>query len=563
MLSRISQLSATNLRTAAVVITALVFGPLLFNGFTTWDDPNYVYNNPTVTGFASEGWSWSNLFSDRSMGILHPVTWLSLGIDHWLWELEPFGYHLTSWLLHLFNVFLVFQLLRRWTASAVEAAFGALLFGIHPMHLEAVAWISSRKDLLMGTFVLLGLLQYHNYRDRESLKSYLLSLLFFGLACLSKPTAMVFPAFLLLVDFWQKRAHSIRLWLDKLPFVAGSVAMLWITLDTQKATGALNQADIIPWWHGIVIGARNLVVYLFDFFVPVRVSPYHPYAELDPTVMPSHFYLFLGLFVLVLFGVIYSLRYQRWLAFSLTWMVVGLIPVLQLLPQGSAITADRYTYLPYIGLSFGLIVLVRTLGNQPLARWVPGLAMGTLVVFSGFSVYFSGIWKDTYALWDRVVEHYPNHFYAYLNRGYAYHLDKNHTEALVDLNLAIQKNPRYYQGYDYRARVFLSLDNPEAAIQDFTKGLQLNPKQIDLLLDRALAFSQLNLQREALADFNAYIELDPDFPYAYFWRAVVWERLGQPANAIADYNQGLQLAPQNPEVLNNRAWVYYNVGETK
>ena len=276
-------------------ITALVFSPMLGNGFTNWDDEGYILANGLLRGP-----DWKGIFTQQVVGNYHPLTILSLALNYALTELNPFSYVLFNLLLHVTNTLLVFYFI--WILSEKKtwiAVFTALLFGLHPMHVESVAWISERKDVLYTLFFLLSLIQYWRYLNAGKILNYWLSFIFFILSIVSKPAAIVLPLVLFLLDYWKGRSFNrtafreSRLWrkviIEKIPFFIVSVAFAVITLKIQSQT-AVAGLDVYPLWMRLFFAFYVVMIYCFRFFIPYPLAAFHPYPDpenLSPAILLS------------------------------------------------------------------------------------------------------------------------------------------------------------------------------------------------------------------------------------------------------------------------------------
>ena len=385
---------------SVAVITALCLFPMLRNGFTNWDDEYYVVNNSLLRGP-----DWIGIFTRPVVSNYHPLTVLSLAANFAISGKDPHSYLILNLLLHLLNVVLVFVFIysisRRQT---LVAFFTALIFGIHPMHVESVAWISERKDLLYTLFYLLALMQYWLFlRSRKPFRLWLCFLLFV-LSMFSKPAAIVLPLVLFLMDYWQQRPITRQVVLEKIPFILVAALFAIITLKLQSVT-AMTSLDLYPFWVRLFFASYAVLVYLFWFFVPYPLSAFHPFPE------PGHLGLVIylaPLFLAALLFVIWQFRKNRLVVFGFLFFLVNVVLVLQLIPIGMTIVSERYTYVPYIGLAFMFTMLASEYLKEK--RLVPAIA-GAVVIFSlfGFLTFKrTQVWKDSDSLWTDVIDHYPD-----------------------------------------------------------------------------------------------------------------------------------------------------------
>ena len=269
----------------ALGFTAICLFPMLQNEFTNWDDQYYVVNNRLL-----KGPDWNGIFTEPVVSNYHPLTILSLTLNYHISGLEPFSYLLFNYLLHLLNTVLVFYFILRITERKIEVAFlTALIFGIHPLHVESVAWIAERKDVLYTTFFLLSLLQYWRFLTTEKKSHFWFSLLFFILSLLSKPAATVLPLLLILLDYWKGRKINIKSLLEKTPFFLAALAMGILTYSIQSK-GDIAGFELYPLCVSPFFGCYTLMTYAIRFFIPYPLSAFHPYPSPDnlgPLVLAS------------------------------------------------------------------------------------------------------------------------------------------------------------------------------------------------------------------------------------------------------------------------------------
>jgi hypothetical protein len=331
-----------------LVLTCIVYIPVLSAGFVNWDDPDYVTDNPIIKDFSN----LEMMFTRPVQGNYHPLTMLTLALNYSLSGFEPWSYHVFNLIFHLVNCFLVFRLAMVLSGNNLIIAFTtSLLFGIHPMHVESVAWVSERKDVLYSLFFLAGLISYTKYVDTDSRKNYVLTIIFLILSLLSKPAAVIFPVVLFCIDLLRKRSFDIRLLTEKIPFFLLSLIMAYITYTAQQEKGATAGADIFGLGTRILMGFYGIMMYFIKMVLPIDLSPFYPFAPVNKD-LPATYYI-APLFSLALFVLIfYSLKRNRVVAFGILFYLANLLLVLQFIPIGSAIIADRYTYLPYIGFFY-------------------------------------------------------------------------------------------------------------------------------------------------------------------------------------------------------------------
>src|SRR5438552_3830028 len=351
-----------------IVLTGLCLCPMLKNEFTNWDDEYYVVNNALLRGP-----DWAGIFTQPVVSNYHPITVISLAINYGISGLEPWSYLLFNLLFHLVNTALVFYFIYSISDKKVWVAFAtAFVFGIHPLHVESVALISERKDVLYTLFFLLSLIAYWKYLVSHKFTWYLLCFFLFGFSLLSKPAAIILPLVLFLLDYWKKRKYSHKLIFEKIPFVVLSVLIAVITFRFQSTT-AMATLDIYPLAVRLLFACYVVMIYFFRFFIPYPLSAFHPFPPPGDLGWPVYI---APLFIVGLLFFIWRYRKEKVVVFSFGFFLINLLLVLQIVSIGYTIVSERYTYVPYIGLAFLLASLVeKYLLTKIKLAWV----IGTLV----------------------------------------------------------------------------------------------------------------------------------------------------------------------------------------
>lgn len=540
----------------AILLSLICLWPTLHNNWVNWDDGAYVLRNPMVWEIDEE--HVGEMFTTpEQVGLYHPLTMLSLAVDYQIWETEAFGYHLTNLIFHLFNTLLVFIFLFRLRGSTFVASLGAILFGMHPMHMESVTWISARKDVLYTLFFLLALLAYLRYLRREGKGKWgfygIVMLLFVG-ALLSKAIAFVFPFLLLLLDFHKGRKWSWGLILEKLPFFMLAGIALWVAGKGQQGSDSMLGLSDYPLWKTFFIGTRNYLVYFLKLFVPWKMSPFHPFPFLGSIQLP--WYYFLSIIPFGFFGWLFfrNKLYKKApeIIFGLAFFTICIGPFLQMVPYGKAVIAERYTYVSYIGLFYVLGIVIEQIVAQnrlktPFSRpIVLSLIAGWIILLGIASANYLTDWKDGEKLWSKVVENYPEHYFGYMNRG-KWRVDKgDKNRAESDLNRSIELNPEISNTYYERGRLKESRGAWKLAMADYDQAVALADPEPRAYLNRGLIKAQKQGDsRGALSDFDAAIEVKPDYALAYLNRALLYRGMGDKIAAEANYNRTIELEPWN------------------
>ena len=575
---------ALPLAVAAALVTFLVFLPAVFNGFVRFDDNLYVYENTAIRVFDFDLIRWA--FSSVVVGNWHPVTMLSHAADLFFFGLDPRGHHLVSVLLHSLNTFLVFILNFRLIVTALEGKGGqggadnllralsaalitALLFGIHPMRVESVAWVSERKDLLSALFYMLSILAYLGFAGKSSKRAawYALSLFLFLLALMSKPMAVSLPFVLVLIDFYPlKRLSSIRAALtEKLPFFAASALMAAVTVMVQRHGGALAAKADYPLYERLYVSVRGFGFYIYKMLFPVKLAPVYPY----PIKAELFSFSFIGplLFVILMSLLAILLVKKSRLYISLwAYYLVTLIPVIGIVQVGSQSAADRYSYLPGVALFLfaGLLFSKFFLRFKALAcrATLTLVALAVIAVFCALTVNQSSVWKDDMSLWNHEIEIYPLRLpMPYSDRGSVYLRRGEFELALKDFNTGISINPNIPTIYNNRAVTYRRMGAFKEAMADLNRAIELNPKYHTAYNSRGVLFMKLKEFARALDDFKLATKFKPEYARAHTNKGVAHAKLGLFDEALKDHARTLKLTPWSAEAHYNLAVAYKNTGD--
>ena len=561
---KISEVSFFPWMLISVFITAICFSPILKNNFTNWDDGAYVINN-----FLLRGPDWKGIFTQPIASNYHPLTILSLALNFQFSGLEPYSYFLVNLVLHLINTALVFYFI--WNISGKQkwvAVLTAVIFGIHPMHVESVAWISERKDVLYTLFYLISLIAYWRYLKEERKKSYWLSFLFFIFSLLSKPAAIVLPLVLLLLDYWNDRPFTKKLIVEKIPFFAASLLFTVITLQTQSDK-AIAGLDLYPLWSRLFFAPYTVMVYLFRFFIPIPLSAYHPFPSTDH----------LGFWVYVAPAIIAALAIIVWLrrkdklvVFSLLFFLFNLLLVLQLISIGSSIVSERYTYVPYIGLGFLISTWLYKLSKKFKPIKIEFIGILIAFVFGLLSYQRSKVWKDSVTLWTDVIDHYPEAPVPRTNRAnailkligkpeYANETDQLFQKALEDCAVARNGDPAFYRDvYETRGLTYLHMNRYKDALADGDSLISIAPELSIGYSIRGTAYMYTNEPEKALKDFDACLTIDP-FDHSSFNNrgTTLYNYFQKYPEAISNFNRAIEIEPK-PLYFLNRSRSYHMTG---
>ncbi len=540
------------------LLTIISFSPIFGNDFTNWDDNLYVTANHLMNDLSFSG--ISEIFTTEVVSNYHPLTILSLAVNHQISGLNPTAFLSTNLLLHLFNTIFVFIFIYSLSEKKPSVAIiSSLFFGIHPMHVESVAWISERKDVLYTFFFLLGLIGYLKHLEKPDIKKYSIVLILFFCSLLSKPAAVVFPIVLLLIDYYKSRDLNMKLIVEKIPFFILTLFFAILTYNIQSGS-AMDVGSKFNLPERLLFACYGFITYIFKFFIPYNLSALHPFPESGN--LPQFFYLFPFL-VLLISGLILKLN-NKTLTFGLLFYFISIAPVLQFITIGNALVAERYTYVPYIGLLFILGHLFYYLDNKnSTPTYLYKVIIGTAaIVFTILSFHRTSVWENSNTLWTDVIEKYPESNRAYMSRGNYFMDNQKYDEALSDFNYSLNINPNYYQALESRGNLHIQMKNYDSAIDDFTLCIGNGTNKENLYVMRGMAFSKSNKINQALSDYNKALELNPQYPIAYNGRGTLYfNKLKEYNKALNDFNQAISLDPKLGTSYLNRSRCYYMLSQ--
>jgi tetratricopeptide (TPR) repeat protein len=536
-----------------VLISIIAYLPVFQNGLLAWDDDAYIKNNLWVHSF-----NLKEIFSHNVMGNWHPITILTLALEYHFFGLNATGYHSVNLLLHLLNVILVFYTIYLVSDKIIVALVAALFFGIHPLHVESVAWAAELKDLLYAFFFLSSYIFYLKYLSElqnkhhhittsphlqifkssnlqittssnfqifksshlhifTSSNFYILALLLFLISLLSKAMAASLPLILILTDYFKGRKINTKSLLEKAPFFLLAIVLGVVAFLAQKSSGSTQFTPIFTFPQHLVFAAYGFTSYLFKLLFPLNLSAFYPY----PATIPVQYYAYVLFFLGLAAYTIYSHCFSKKIIFGMGFFSVTILLVLQLLPVGKAMMADRYSYIPSIGIFY-------LAGEGFMLLWNSKLKLSAIIVLSVVTLLFSaktyagcGVWKNDMTLWNNVIYQDKTTEEAYINRGIAFVKEKRNDEALNDFNKAIELKPENAEAYTNRGIFFVNVKRGDDAIKDFNKAIELKPGYAEAYFNRANLFISEKRVDEALRDFNKAIELKPDFAEAYSTRLIL------------------------------------------
>ena len=550
--------------TVSVIVT-VVFLPCLRNGFTTWDDDVYVTRNSLIKDLAWE--RVRDIFTTFELGNYHPLTLLSYALDYRLHALNPTGYHATNLALHTLNCLLVFWLIYMLSGKPWAALAVTLLFGVHPLRVETVAWISDRKDLLYAFFFLLSVIGYLQYRRSGKSAIYFISLAAYLFCLLSKAMGLALPFVLLLFDFLHYRKVDRKTILEKLPFLVLAVLFGVVALIARGSYDSVLREQSVPVLSRITLGGYRLVSYfLLRMLVPAGMSLLNPFYTDRSRFLPSPVLLGLSATALagLACGILLSMRRTRKIAFGSLFILLTLAPVLVTVILGYS--ADRFTYIPAVGLSYlAAEALIWAWGERRTsAGWA---RIGLVAIWTGMFVLFAaltwrgcGIWKSGVTLWTDAVLEYPLVAAYHINLGNAYRGTGDIDKAIGALTRATELEPGASEPYLNRGTAYAVAGRYALAVADYDRAIEIKPSMAGAYGNRGIAFWRLGKIPEAIRDFDEAIRLRPNLVGPWISRGALRGRGGEYEGAIADLTVALRLDPYNFRALVNRGAVYSAAG---
>jgi tetratricopeptide (TPR) repeat protein len=498
--------------------TIALYAPLLTHGFVNYDDPDYILNNPHVNG----GLTWSGIiwaFQSGYAANWHPLTWISHMVDCQIFGLHPAGHHLVNVLFHVANTVLLFLLLNYLTGAMGRSAFVAALFAWHPLHVESVAWASERKDVLSAFFWMLTLIAYGHYvkaENKSALSSrsfyYIAALVLFACALMSKPMVVTLPCVLLLLDFWPLQRLSLRtlpkLLIEKIPFFALAFASCLITLNVQK--GAIWSTASLPFSFRLANGLVSYVRYISKIFLPTDLALIYPYPHsLPPGVVAATAAVLMALSIIFIF----QAKRFPYLLVGWFWFLGTLVPVIGFVQVGVQAMADRYTYLPSIGIfimaTWGVNDLLERSARKRLIGAVAG--GGVLIACLALTSMQLSYWRSDAALFAHTVEVTQDNYAAEDCLGKSLNNLGLKNEAAKFFESAVSLEPTYPMAQFDLGMNLLARGNPDEASNHLASAVQLLPGDSVMQYDFGIFLLQHGNTNDAATHFTMALNDQPDF----------------------------------------------------
>ena len=541
-----------------LILVLAVYFPVGHFGFIDYDDPIYIYENPHVsTGLNMANLRWA--FCQVNDGNWIPLTWLSLMAGCQFFGAAAGPQHLMNLALHAACMLLLFLLLKRTTGASWLAAAAAFLFALHPLHVESVAWITERKDVLSTLFWMLALLSWASYASRPRLSRYLLTLLFFVLGFMSKPMVVTLPAVLLLMDIWPLRRFEFqgirellrldtarRLLWDKIPFVVLAIAMSAITVFVQRSGGAVRSLDVFPLSMRLSNALVTLLVYVYKMFWPSGLAVFYPLHDAPPLIPV----IVSGLFVAgVTWLALATLRSRPYLFAGWFWYLITVLPVIGIVQVGEQARADRYTYIPAIGLSVMLLWGVAGIANRmPPARplW---LGLGAAAGLACLIVTWKQVsyWRNSELLFRHALAVTTNNAIAHGCLADAYRVAGRNDEAVAEYRKALAINPHFVMALINYGGLLAKMGKPDEALEPLATAVRFGGRNALARLMFGNVLGMTGRVRASLEHLELAVLIAPENAAAHVSLGKTLGNLGRYEAALAEFREALRLEPGSEE----------------
>jgi tetratricopeptide (TPR) repeat protein len=555
------------------LITLLVYLPVCHYGFLVYDDDDYVTKNHVVQkGLTWTGIKWA--YTTQHASNWHPVTWLSHMTDCELFGLNAGAHHSVNVLFHVANAVLLLVLLFRLTNALWPSACVAALFTWHPLHVESVAWISERKDVLSTFFALLALLSYTKYAKENCRRSFWFALIFFALGLMAKPMLVTLPFVMLLLDFWPLRRisnsqfpisnpensaappipafnfHSssfILLALEKWPFFLLAAVSCIVTVFAQHGGGAIIPLELVPLRYRLANAVTSYLDYFLKMLWPANLVVLYPITPL----LRTQFFAATVFLIVVSCCVWKTRRTRPYLLVGWLWFLGTLVPVIGLIQVGGAALADRYTYIPSIGVFLAVAFGVRDLADRfqipkIVITFAAAAILTACVILTENQLRF---WHDSESLFTHALAVTKDNGIAHFNLGVALEQQGKLTRALAEYREAARLMPGRYQIHNNLGNLLDNLGRPGEALSEYREAVRLDPKPPALHDGLGIVLVELGRFDEAMNEFTNAARLDPAYPWPYFQMGKALLKQGRDAEAVGRLREALRIDPDNFQIL--------------
>jgi len=549
---------------AIIVLTCLAYIPVFTDGFTNWDDNIFVTSNELIRSF-----SWFNIktwFTQPFVGQYQPLVLLSFAIDYSINGYDPLVFHISNLLFHLVNTFLVFKFIDLLFKNTFVSLLTALLFGIHTLNVESVAWITERKNVLFTLFYLGSLICYLKYLDKNNFKYFLSTLILFVISLASKSAAVTLPVVLVLIDYIYRRDHFKKLVLiEKIPFFALSLFIGIYTIIAHQQYGALSNATGYSFWMRMLISAQALIFYFEKLVLPANLSAYYPLPQDLKNRLPQLIIGFVFMYGIIISSVVIAIKKRNnFILFGLGFFIINL--VLFIIPAGvPVLTTDRYTYVPFIGIflimAYGLYIIINKTSKLKIL-WL-SLIVSYVLMLSILTFKQSQLWQDSITLWNNVINKTGEASFPLMKRGIAYRHLNDFEKALNDLNASIELDNQYPVVFENRGYIYLLQEDYKNAIQDFNQAVVIDSQSAYSLRNLGLCYLNLQEYEKALSLINQSLEIDSKNAYALKTKGKINIALNKINDACIDLQQSIKLGLSDDNEKEAKALIYKYCTEEK
>jgi tetratricopeptide (TPR) repeat protein len=563
LLLKKSTFSSLKIYLILIIITMIAFEPVRQNDFVSYDDSSYITKNTNIkTGINFKSLEWA--FRSFHSANWHPLTWISHMLDYEMFGLNSTGHHLVNLLLHIMNSLLLLWILMKMTAKRWLSITVAILFAIHPLHVESVAWAAERKDVLSTFFGMLTIAAYFYYTRVPNFKRYLLVFFLFFLGLLAKPMLVTLPLLLLLLDYWplerfplsndlksskgvSNNGQFFKLVIEKIPLFILTVASSIITFYVQKSEGAVVDLEKIPLDLRIYNALNSYLLYMYKLVYPKNLAIFYPYTAEQLTIWRA--IIFFIILTGITIWILYLGKKKKYLIVGWLWYLITLVPVLGIIQVGGQAMADRYTYIPSIGFFIVIVWGVQELSkNWYYRKWIIGSLMAfVLISFLLLTRMQVKYWRSDFSLFKHAIDITDNNYVMHNNYGDTFYDYKMYDQALFHFKKALVINPNFTMAQKNICKVFLFNKKVEQAIACYHKVLQSKKEDAQIYHNLGYAYVIKGNDSLAIQYIKKALAIKPDYPLALFNLGEVLKKQGKYYDAIEKWQILLKNKPDIPE----------------
>ena len=549
-----------------LLFSFIVFSPSLKNSFTNWDDAPYITNNRFLD-LTKQNIRHSFILGEHH-GMYVPITALSHSIVHYFSGMRPFLYHLVNVLIHLVNISLVFFLIQILFKNFRITLIITLLFAIHPMQAESVAYVAGRRDILYSTFFLIALIFYLKYIMTYQVKNFIVVIIFFMLSLLSKGQAVIFPFVLILIDwFYSRKLFTLKIIIEKIPFFLLSLLLGLKLIHTANTSswGPGLSIEVFSWTNQVLFAAYGFIKYCILLVAPFNLSIIHPYPDLSNGI-PFYYWLCLipviGVFILLVRKIKASDAISKMIVFGLLFFIINIILVLQLIPNSYSIINEHYVYLASIGFFILPAALFEKISKKGTSKNIFIAVFSVYVLILSINTFNRcKVFNDSISVWTDVLNKYDNSYIAFYNRGIAFKDLNEYKKAVNDFDKSIENNPKYTRAYTNRGAIKILLGDYPGSVEDFSQVIKLKRQDTVALFNRGNAKSYMGDFKGAIEDYNKTVEFSKNDFEVINWRGKAKFYSGDVKIAIEDFNICITMADTSADVRFNRGTAWANIPE--